>query len=366
MKILHIIPNLKRGGAERICIDICNEQVNQGHQAIIVTFEEGNDYKELSNHIHFIPAYFSPSLIGKNKLEIKELEYFVNKFQPDIIHSHLYAADLIAFQIKTESTVKFISHLHSKRKELDSSFKPEGIKTRLIQNWEKKMYLRLLQKKQVTSIAISKDVYEYAIKDLKQENNRCVLLENCISFNIFKSKSKQLSKPVNLISVGSFNSNKSQDFLIDCLNYLPQNDFKLTFIGTGPKLEKCKNLVREKGLSTSVEFLGQQNNPEIYLRNSHIFVHAAKSEAFGLALLEAMAAGLPVITTDGRGNRDIINEGKNGFMVWDRNPEKFTHKIINLVTSPNKYEEMSKYAIDYAEKFDVQPYCKKLISIYTS
>ncbi len=77
-----------------------------------------------------------------------------------------------------------------------------------------------------------------------------------------------------------------------------------------------------------------------------------------------MASGLPVITTDGYGNRDLIKEGINGFMIWKRDPEEFAKKIIELLNTPDLYNSMSKNAIEFASGFDVKPYCEKLLKIY--
>lgn len=364
MKIIHIIPNLKRGGAERICIDICNELQNQGHDVLLILFQNNNEYPELTRQLNIktIPSSYTPSILRKNKLKIEELEKTISDFKPHIIHSHLYEADLVSYQLKIEKT-KFFSHLHSKRKEFLTS-ETKGLKTKIIHLWEKKQYIKLLKRKNVFSIAISKDLYEFAITRISQPKTNCFLLANCIDYSKFKSKSKSLEFPIELISLGTFNNNKSQDFLIHCFELLDKEKFKLTFIGDGNTLHQCKKLAEEKNLLDSILFIGQQNSPETFLKKGHIFIHASKSEAFGLALIEAMAAGMPVITTDGKGNRDLIKESENGFMIWDRKPELFANKINELVNSPELYKHMSQKAIAFAAKYDVKAYCKKLIEIY--
>ena len=164
--------------------------------------------------------------------------------------------------------------------------------------------------------------------------------------------------------MGTFNSNKSQDFLIQSFELLDKEKFEMIFVGDGDTLNACKELAEKKNLSSSISFVGKQNSPETFLKKGHIFIHASKSEAFGLALIEAMAAGMPVITTDGKGNRDLIKESENGFMIWDRKPELFANKINELVNSPELYKHMSQKAIAFAAKYDVKAYCKKLIEIY--
>jgi spore coat protein SA len=95
-----------------------------------------------------------------------------------------------------------------------------------------------------------------------------------------------------------------------------------------------------------------------------MYLHAATYEPFGLVLLEAMAAGLPIVSYDGQGNRDIIEDGKNGFILTSPTPKEFANKIIFLLTNKIEYETMSEYAKLYAKKFDIDNYCINLLTIY--
>jgi glycosyltransferase involved in cell wall biosynthesis len=111
-------------------------------------------------------------------------------------------------------------------------------------------------------------------------------------------------------------------------------------------------------------FKGKVEKVEDYLEDSDIYLHSATYEPLGLVLLEAMAVGLPVITLDGKGNRDLIEEGKNGYMIYDQDPEKFAQKIIFLVKNKSKYAEISSYCKQYAEKYDIKEYVNKLYLLY--
>lgn len=370
MRILHIIPNLKKGGAERICIDICSELQTIGHEVAIVILENSNEYTELTKtlNINYIQAFYQPSILKKSQLDIENLKRFINDFKPEVIHSHLYEADLIALQLNNGFPVKFFSHIHSNRKELSRRNQGKTFKEKLSFTWERKLYLSLLNKKEVSLISISKDCYNFAINDLKRKKSQVTLMSNCINFNKFQGEVKFIKnkKEFKFINIGRFVEKKAQDFLINVSEILKENKikFQLTFLGEGNKMTSVKELAERKNVLNYINFEGVVNFPENFLNNSDIYLHSATEEPFGLVLIEAMAAGLPVISTDGYGNRDIINEGENGFMIWDRNPEVFAGKIIELINSPKLYQTMSKNAIDFASKFDVKPYCKKLIQLY--
>lgn len=366
MKIIHIIPNLKRGGAERICIDICNELQNKGHDVLLILFYNKNEYSELTSrlNIKIIPSSFTPSILKSNTLKIEELEKTVLNFKPDIIHSHLYEADLVSYNLKIKNA-KFFSHIHSNRKELQANYKTENLKQKLIFLFEKRLYKSLLKKKEVHQIAISQDCFNFVTIDLKSPLNKVSLLPNCIDYELFKGSHKSIRnfKEIKLIAVGRFDENKDQRFLIDVLRKLTPN-FKLIFLGQGVLLENVQNYVLENDLEKQVIFKGIVANPQDELKSADIFVHAAKKEAFGLVLIEAMATGLPVITTNGGGNRDIIINKENGFMLESRKPKLFADKIIHLINSIEDYERISKNCIAFASKYDVKTYVKSLLSLY--
>ena len=73
---------------------------------------------------------------------------------------------------------------------------------------------------------------------------------------------------------------------------------------------------------------------------------------------------MPVVTLDGKGNRDLIEEGKNGYMIYDQDPEKFAQKIISLVENKDKYTEISNYCKEYAKQYDIKEYVNKLLVLY--
>jgi spore coat protein SA len=79
-----------------------------------------------------------------------------------------------------------------------------------------------------------------------------------------------------------------------------------------------------------------------------------------------MAAGLPVISLDGGGNRDLIEEGKNGYMIFEENPTSFLEKILLLRDHPQEYQRMSQYAQNFAARFDIKSYVSKLLALYTA
>ena len=98
MNILHIIPNLRKGGAERLVLDICNAlQRREDVRVKLITFSATNDYSFLTQKLKWevVPASVSLSVFGKNERNISALQYAIEQFNPNIIHTHLFEAEIV-------------------------------------------------------------------------------------------------------------------------------------------------------------------------------------------------------------------------------------------------------------------------------
>lgn len=370
MKILHIIPSLSKGGAERLVLTICNEmQKRDGLSVRVVTFSNKNEYPNVTQNITWdvVPSVYIPSLRGKAICNIDALQKYVSDYKPDIIHTHLWEAEIVSRQVNYPNAV-WVSHFHDSMRQLSKLSFPIS-KIKITDFFERNLMIKLYKKYSNSFICISKDTKKYAMRNLpKLFHSRIFLLHNAIDNSIFKNKlsSTFQNNQISLITVGRLDDNKNQIFLLQVVKFLKELGYSVTLQIIGDGI--CKNLLesfcRENNLLNNVQFLGAVNNPEIYLWQSNIYVHAALSEGFGLTLVEAMAAGLPVVCLDGKGNRDLIEQGKNGYMIFEQNPDLFAEKILEIWNDKNLYKSMSEYAVEFAQKFDIVEYVNTLLEIY--
>ncbi len=112
MKILQVIPSLNKGGAERLVLNLCKE-LSINNQVTLVTFRSDNEYAYLSKLIDHkvIPSILIPSLSGKAKVEVDVLQSFIDDYQPDVIHSHLFESEMVLSHINIGGA-KRIVHFH--------------------------------------------------------------------------------------------------------------------------------------------------------------------------------------------------------------------------------------------------------------
>ena len=372
MRILQIIPNLRKGGAERLVLDICNQLNNQKNIEVkLITFTSQNEYQFLTKQIDWeiIPSKFIPSITKKATIDVSLLQEKINDFQPDIIHTHLYESEIVLSQVDIGKAKRF-SHFHDNIIQLDNSLKSNiSIKQKVTDFYERRIVTKKINLPVNHFVCISKDTFVYANKVLSKKLKANIhLLLNAIDvsrFSNIKNKDEKDEK-IRLVNVGTFVKKKNQIFLIDVANKLRENnvDFELTFLGDGSLFEGVKSYAEQLKLGKQISFKGKVEKVEAYLERANIYVHSATYEPLGLVLIEAMATGLPVITLDGKGNRDLIEQGKNGYMIYEQDAKKFADTIISLVKDKEKYHQMSEYCKEYAQQYDIKEYVNNLLQLY--
>jgi len=369
MKILHIIPNLKKGGAERLALDICIElQKRQGIEVCLVTFSEENDYQFLSKLINhnIISSDVIPSITGKDIVNIEELNEFISECKPDIIHSHLFKAEIVSrWQPRTDS--KYFTHCHDNMHQMRNfSFTDIFSKKRLTELYEKRLITKKYKRCNNQFIAISEHTKSYFENVLpSSQQSKVQLLHNAIDYAKFYTQ-RTTNGELILVNTGSFVEKKNQQLFIPIVQSILKRGItcKAVLLGEGMLRNKIQQEIEKLNLQEFFILPGNVPDVEVWLKKATVYVHTATYEPFGLVLLEAMASGLPVVSLNGGGNADIMEDGKNGFIVNEQNPELFADKILEIWQDKELYNTISIYAQEYAKQFDIKEYVDRLLEIY--
>ena len=120
---------------------------------------------------------------------------------------------------------------------------------------------------------------------------------------------------------------------------------KLILIGDGPEMSAVRHLVDNLGLSGKVLFPGYQDRPEQWYSISDLMLLLSEKESFGLALLEALACGVPGIASNVGGMPEVIADGENGFICELGNIEEIAAKALRLLKDKRLHEKFSKQAV---------------------
>jgi N-acetyl-alpha-D-glucosaminyl L-malate synthase BshA len=139
---------------------------------------------------------------------------------------------------------------------------------------------------------------------------------------------------------------------------------KLLFVGDGPERSHIEGLCRESGAHNDSRFLGRQEQMEDILAISDLFILPSEYESFGLVALEAMAAGVPVVSTNVGGLPEININGVTGFLSNVGDVDNMSRNIINIFQDDKAFEEMRRNAIGQAQKFDIETIVPEYEKLY--
>ncbi len=319
ISVLHLINDLSiNGGAQRLVYEISqlsNGKVN--HNVITIKkYNKQEDYDCRSIHI---------SIMNFKKILILLIKC-------DKVHVHLFPFLYLASLIPSKKKIYTEHNSFNKRR-----------KSRVFQSLENFIYRRYDK-----VICISNEVYQSNSNWLKKgalKNH--VIIPNGVNLLNFKRPTVRSLENDNiyLIMTARFTEQKRQDNIVRSLEYLPDN-YRCQFVGGGDR-RKIEKLVKKLNLEHRVKFLGLQNNVPSLLANADIYIQSVNWEGFGLAVVEAMASGLPVLCSKTNGLLDIVGRCDNIF----NSPEELAQKILYITSKKEIYLEYSNYSLMRAENF---------------
>lgn len=167
-----------------------------------------------------------------------------------------------------------------------------------------------------------------------------------------------------LLSVGRLDANKNNATLIKALALLQEEKYHLLICGEGVQKNELQALAEELKVSQQVHFLGNRTDLVQLYQLVDIFVMASYREGLSRSIMEAMASGLPCVVSKIRGNVDLIQEGKGGYLVPPTSAQEFAEKIKLLLESDSLKKETSEFNRAYVQQFEVQKVVAKMTEIY--
>ncbi len=219
--------------------------------------------------------------------------------------------------------------------------------------------------------AVSKNLRDETYRNFKIEKEIEVIY-NFVDVKRFGRKPvtafKQIIAPNNekiLLHASNFRKVKRVDDVVKIFVQLNKViPSKLLFVGDGPERSYVERLSRECEAHADIRFLGRQEQMEDILAISDLFILPSEYESFGLVALEAMASGVPVVSTNAGGLPEINIEGVTGFLSNVGDVDDMSKKIINAFSDEKTFDEMKKNAFNQAKKFDIDKIVPEYESLY--
>ena len=167
-----------------------------------------------------------------------------------------------------------------------------------------------------------------------------------------------------VLSVGELKPHKNHKTVIESMGLLKDENIVYLICGKGELLESFQKRVRLLGIEDKVKFLGYRKDVHEIVQCSNVFAFPSKREGLGLAALEAMAAGLPIVGARTRGIVDYVIEGETGYLCAAENPEDYAHAIKDLYESRDRTKQISERCKMFVKKYDIAKIQKEIMSIF--
>ncbi|MGN0999225.1 MAG: glycosyltransferase, partial [Faecousia sp.] len=169
-----------------------------------------------------------------------------------------------------------------------------------------------------------------------------------------------------VLSVGELNENKNHQVIIRALARLRDDGIHYLLCGKGELLERLQELAKELGLEKNVHFLGYRMDVTEICAQADIFAFPTRREGLGLAALEAMYCGLPVIASDTRGIQDYSVDGKSGFLRDSEDAAGFAEAIRMLKEDTALRKHCGAYNMENVKAFCLEPVKEEVLTLFNS
>ncbi len=353
MKILHVITSLRTGGAEHLMVDLLPELRSLGNEVELLVFD--GTRTPFMAELEVQGVRILSLAVGRNvyhPLNVVGLCKFMRKY--DVIHTHNTACQLFVPMARclTMGGAKLVTTEHNttNRRRGKWYFKD-------IDKWMYSCYDHV--------ICISSSAQGNLEKHIGRRSS-LVTINNGIRVKRFIRPVQAIAddkKDFVITMVAGFRLQKDQDTLIRAVAQLPGN-YSVRLVGDGPRREELRQLALSLHVADRVNFMGIRSDIPELLTQSDIVVLSSHWEGFGLAAIEGMASGRPVIVSDVAGLANIVHGSGVVFLPGDAS--QLAAEIRGLCENPERYRQVAEKCQEKAKQYDISVMAAKYNELYQS
>jgi sugar transferase (PEP-CTERM/EpsH1 system associated) len=329
VRVVHLVRSLQVGGLERVVLDLARHADAQTFDPCVLCLQDGGPLRER----------FEALGVAVHSLDLRELRKgptllrlvrWLRQAQPQVLHTHNPTPHLFGALAAWPAGVPVLVHTKHGRNYPESR---RAVAWNRLASWFSDRV-----------VPVSADSAEVARQIERVPPRKVQVILNGIDLADFPAPAGPRPKPgkrvvhvARLIDV-----TKDQTTLLRAARLVADRepDFRLTIVGDGPDRAPLTALAADLGLQGHVHFLGYRSDVAALLGSADLFVLSSLSEGISLTLLEAMAAGLPVVATAIGGNREVVVPGQTGLLVPARSPAALAEALLALLRGPEQARRM--------------------------
>lgn len=369
---MQVVNNLDIGGAQEVVRTLAAYLIEHGSPTVVCTLRDGPLRSEIEgmgitvevlpgrNHSFLSLPKFLKEIAGIRK----GLIHLVRKYDIDVVQTHLLRGlDFLVASLKLSfPNLLVFWTVHNYQFELRADQLP-GHRWLLAP----KKYIHNLLYRRVSDringfIAVSDEVEEAIRQTIRVDQHRITTIRNGVDVRRYQRNVDRMAIRASLgleeedqvmILVGTLKEQKGHTYLIQAAAPIiaQNNNLHILFPGDGPRRASLQQQVQQLGLEKHIHFLGSRKDIPDLLAASDYFVLPSLWEGLPMALIEAMAGGLPVIATCVSGSQQVVVPGETGLLVPPGDVDQLRQAMAEMITHPERAKKMGKAGSVRAEAF---------------
>lgn len=351
IKVMQIVPMIGPGGAERVAVDLVSGLNRQRFEVAVLSIWRriGCELEQALDNCSVRVEYLGKGW-GFDGRTYHRLHRVLREYRPDIVHTHLH---VLRYALPSLLLLKHMSSLHTVHNLAEREIEPRA---RCIQ--------RYALNHGVVPVAVSEEV-AHSLKQL-YGIKQCRVIPNGIATdhysrpqiarNEWRAKEGFGDDQILFVCVARFAAQKNHALLLKAFAQGPASDpnAHLVLVGEGDLRKQLEEQAKDLGMPGRVHFLGLRSDISDVLNAMDVFVLSSDWEGNPLSMMEAMASGLPIVSTAVGGVPDLLANGKEGFLERPGDARGLAKSMTFLLSSPETRQSMGAAAARRAkENFDV-------------
>jgi glycosyltransferase involved in cell wall biosynthesis len=338
VRVLHIISGDLWAGAEAVvCQLLRNQLAIEGLSLSVVLLNDGRLAQEL-RQLPIPVLVLAEQHNGFFRL-VHQTANRMKEHSADVVHSHRYKENLLALLAASFGRkAKLVATQHGLPEGYGA---PAPLKHRLLN----RLNFFFLRHAFDRVVAVSEDVQRVLVRELRINSGRVAVIHNGITVSEMVLRPRESDEFV-IGSAGRLFPVKDYPLFVETASIISKAQARVRFrlAGDGPEMAALQTMVTDSGLSGKFDLLGHTEDIAGFLRGLDLYVNTSRHEGIPMSVLEAMACGLPVVAPRVGGLSEIVEHGRQGFLIEGRSPEKFAEACLRILGDQRLYRVLSSAA----------------------